>query len=358
MRGQIPDHFRALLASTYPFYLLSDHRLEEALASLTRFDLGASERVTLEGRRASDLLYVLEGNVILCTERGDEISTDAGVTLTKPIEIAPAPSVVVITARTPAIVCRGHGDVLDYLITWETFAAGMFEGRGVAPTRLAVVRHSLAFRRVPLECVEQAFRRMHRIYVRKGEAIVRQGEPGDAFYLIESGEAEVWQTGIFDDEPRKVAERGVGEAFGEEALVLRGRRSATVRMMTDGALLVLDKRDFDELIGRPMIEQVEPPVAKALLEGGCFALDVRYAEEYEEGHIPGSVLVPLNELRDRFSDLDPSRKYVVCCRGGGRSSVGTLLLRQRGYQAVSLKGGMGAWAYEVVGGPASEHNDS
>lgn len=356
MPKQINNQLRVLLESRYPFYLLSGHRLEEALRSLTRFDLDAGEGVTLEGRRMSDLLYVLEGDVILCTERGDEIPIDASVTLTKAVEIAPAPSGVVITARTPAIVCRGHGEVLDYLVTWETFAAGMFEGCGVAPTRLAVVRRSLAFRRVPLECVEQAFRRMHRIYVRKGEAIVRQGEPGDAFYLIESGEAEVWQTGVFDDEPRKVAERGPGEAFGEEALVLRGRRSATVRMMTDGALLVLDKRDFDELIGRPMIEQVEPPVAKALLESEYFALDVRYAQEYEEGHIPGSVLVPLNELRDRFLDLDPCRKYVVCCRGGGRSSVGTLLLRQRGYQAVSLKGGMGAWPYEVVEGPASGQN--
>jgi rhodanese-related sulfurtransferase len=77
-------------------------------------------------------------------------------------------------------------------------------------------------------------------------------------------------------------------------------------------------------------------------------LDVRYEEEYDEAYIPGSTLIPLPDLRRRYNELDPDTAYVAYCKGGKRSAVACLLLKQLNYEAVSLTGGITDWPHEVI----------
>jgi rhodanese-related sulfurtransferase len=338
----------------YPFTLLSNHRATEAIESVRIFQRGAGNQITLQitlrGGNVADWLYMLRGKVRISGEGGDASVIYPQMTRLKPVRLPATPRALTLTAEEEAVVCRADEEVLDFLATREAMASDISPDRDEVYKRIATLRQSLAFRRLPLECVEEAVRRMRRAHVKQGHEVVREGEPGDAFYVIESGRFEVWQTGLYDDEPRKVAERGAGDAFGDESLVLKGRRNATVRAITAGTLLVLDQADFKELVSRPMIEKVESFVARVLLDSGFVALDVRYQEEYEESHIPNAILMPLPELRDRYHELDPNKKYVICCRGGGRSAVATLLMRQRNYNAVSLKGGIRDWPFELKPG--------
>lgn len=78
------------------------------------------------------------------------------------------------------------------------------------------------FHKVPLENVQQAFERMVERPVVAGETIVTQGEPGDSYFIILSGEAEVWATDPISDETAMVAVLSDADAFGEEALLLGG----------------------------------------------------------------------------------------------------------------------------------------
>ena len=89
--------------------------------------------------------------------------------------------------------------------------------------------------------------------VESGETIVAQGEPGDAYYVILSGEAEVWVTDPFTDETSRATVLGAGDGFGEEALLLEGNRTATVTMISPGRLLVLGQPDFDRLLKPGMV---------------------------------------------------------------------------------------------------------
>jgi rhodanese-related sulfurtransferase len=184
--------------------------------------------------------------------------------------------------------------------------------------------------------------------VAAGAEIVRQGDPGDDFYLIWKGRAEVWQMGPHDDAPQRVAELAEGDAFGDEALVMGGTRNATVKMISDGELLVLVKEDFQALLSQPLVQEVAPEVAKAMLDSGVKPLDLRFQEEYEKSHLPGALLLPLPELRARADALlDRNARYVVYSRSGRPSAVGALLLSQRGYKVVSMKGGILSWPFEV-----------
>jgi hydroxyacylglutathione hydrolase len=79
--------------------------------------------------------------------------------------------------------------------------------------------------------------------------------------------------------------------------------------------------------------------------GGVVVLDVRGPGEVEDGAVPGAAFIPLPQLRDRASELDPATPVVVYCAGGWRSSVAAAHLRAQGFADVTdLVGGYGAWA--------------
>ncbi|MCS6844845.1 MAG: rhodanese-like domain-containing protein [Caldilineales bacterium] len=74
-----------------------------------------------------------------------------------------------------------------------------------------------------------------------------------------------------------------------------------------------------------------------------FIVDVREPHEYAAGHVPGAVLIPLGQLSSRLSEIPKDKTVVAVCRSGNRSGQATELLRQRGFDAHNMQGGMNAW---------------
>jgi rhodanese-related sulfurtransferase len=73
-------------------------------------------------------------------------------------------------------------------------------------------------------------------------------------------------------------------------------------------------------------------------------LDVRELHEYRDGHIPGSLHIPLREVGRRLREIDREREVIVVCRSGSRSGAAAKLLGDHGYQVQNLRGGMIAWS--------------
>lgn len=91
---------------------------------------------------------------------------------------------------------------------------------------------------------------------------------------------------------------------------------------------------------------------QALREAGAEFLlyDCRETEEYAHCRIDGSVLIPMSELRERVSELEPHRdaRVVVHCHHGGRSLRVAAFLRQQGFaQAQSMAGGIEEWSLTI-----------
>ena len=73
-------------------------------------------------------------------------------------------------------------------------------------------------------------------------------------------------------------------------------------------------------------------------------IDVRTPGEYRDGHIPGVVNIPLDELEKRMGEISREKKTVLICRTGNRSAQGTKLLRSKGFNNVfNSTGGMSTW---------------
>jgi rhodanese-related sulfurtransferase len=334
-----------------PYAHFSLRRLAGLSELLRVFELNAGDALSLATDGQPTYVSVLDGIVELRPRQGPGVAIRRGTTQL----VTSRDSTLSLHTAGGALACVADAEAIDEMMSFESLIDAASGTDRISMEALERAHRSPAFRRVPLECVEAAFHRMGRLTVSAGTEVIQQGGPGDLFYVVTQGKAEVWQTGLYDDAPQKVAELGPGDVFGEEALVTGGTRSATVRTIADTELLTLGKEDYQALISQQLVDEVDPPVAKSMLAAGYVLLDVRYPEENEDESIPTSRLIPLHELRTRMDEIERGTRWLVYCRSGKRSAVATLLLKQRGYQAVSLRGGITAWPFETTSRP--EHAD-
>jgi MFS family permease len=104
--------------------------------------------------------------------------------------------------------------------------------------RLDLLRANPIFAPLPAPTLEQLADALDDVQIAAGQEVIRQGEPGDHFYLVKDGTLEVYVDG------RKVQALGPGESFGEIALLRNVPRTATVKAQSDAALYALERRDF------------------------------------------------------------------------------------------------------------------
>ena len=76
-------------------------------------------------------------------------------------------------------------------------------------------------------------------------------------------------------------------------------------------------------------------------------IDVREPSEHAICHIEGATLVPLGQLMSHLAGIPTDRPVVVHCKVGGRSAQATAMLRQKGFDAHNLAGGILAWIDRV-----------
>ena len=104
--------------------------------------------------------------------------------------------------------------------------------------------------------------------------------------------------------------------------------------------------------GSASYDQISGAEAKALMdsESGYIIIDARTQEEYDEGHIPGAILIPEYEIADRADKELPDKDQLILvyCRSGRRSKIAAEELVKIGYTNVKEFGGIIDWKYEIV----------
>ncbi|MBK8955028.1 MAG: rhodanese-like domain-containing protein [Saprospiraceae bacterium] len=79
-----------------------------------------------------------------------------------------------------------------------------------------------------------------------------------------------------------------------------------------------------------------------LMNHGAIVLDVRTQNEFESGHIPGSINIPVQILESQLKKLDKNKTIITCCASGMRSATARQLLLQHGFHHVYNGGGWNA----------------
>ncbi|HEX9044848.1 MAG TPA: cyclic nucleotide-binding domain-containing protein [Candidatus Limnocylindrales bacterium] len=140
---------------------------------------------------------------------------------------------------------------------------------------IALLRRLRLFAPVPAPAVESAARRLVPVSVSAGEPIIREGDIGDRFYVVVSGEVAVSREG------REIRRLGPGDAFGEIALLRSVPRTASVTAVDDADLRALERDDFLLAItGTPAALDEADQVARGFLEQDAAA----------DPQVPGNVI--------------------------------------------------------------------
>jgi CRP-like cAMP-binding protein len=131
------------------------------------------------------------------------------------------------------------GVTLPALVLTRWRALAVLEARTPVPEReYALLRGLSLFAPLPVATLEDVARHAEPVHAAAGEHIIREGEPGDRFYVISTGAVQVTERGSF----RRIEEPG--DCFGEIALLRDVPRTATVTALTDCELLTLEREPF------------------------------------------------------------------------------------------------------------------
>lgn len=97
-------------------------------------------------------------------------------------------------------------------------------------------------------------------------------------------------------------------------------------------------------------QNISSDEAKELIDNKeVVVLDVRTPEEYQDGHIPNALLIPLQELENKLNDLDKDEPYLVVCRSGNRSTQASEILTSNSFAEIyNMTDGMNSWVYEIA----------
>lgn len=102
---------------------------------------------------------------------------------------------------------------------------------------------------------------------------------------------------------------------------------------------------------QPTIPEISVTELKQRLDQGddLQIIDVREANEVAIAKLPNSIHIPLGQILNRMSEIDPNRETIVHCKMGGRSARAIEALKRSGYdgELLNLKGGILAWSNEV-----------
>ncbi|GMQ83380.1 MAG: hypothetical protein BMS9Abin06_0114 [Gammaproteobacteria bacterium] len=331
------------LRDLVPINALSAVHIEEITRKAVIEELRSGSYVFKSGDRDYQSVYLLHGTIELVGTGRDVVSTvHAGTEASRHPLAHKQPRQLSARASGKVTVARIDSSLLDVLLTWDESA-----GYDVVEIDaqddddwMTRMLQSQAFLQLPPSNIHQLLMRLESVNASAGDAIVRQDEDGDYFYIVKSGRLAVTRKASARSKEVLLAELGEGACFGEDALVSGIKRNASVTMVTDGSLMRLSKDDFNELLRESLVKEVDFAEAQQLVKDGAQWLDVRLPGEFENQAIKGSTNMPLSALRDQYTELDSDTIYIVACDTGRRSSAGAFVLSQKGLNVYALKNGM------------------
>jgi quercetin dioxygenase-like cupin family protein len=170
-----------------------------------------------------------------------------------------APLLIALTGEQGAFLLAALAMLLAAASAWPTMRR-LDDAAVARPREVALLRSIPMFAPLGVPAIERLATAMVPVHAHPGSEVVRQGEPGDHFFIITDGRVAISVDG------ERVREEGPGEAFGEIALLRNVPRTATVEALESTQLISLDRTTFLEAVtGQPAsTAEAEATVARHL----------------------------------------------------------------------------------------------
>lgn len=321
--------------------LMPDNK-KEIVSKLVVTEIPEGSNIFVQGDKGDDHIFLMEGAVDLVENNKVFKTIEADTDESRPALAHIIPRTFTAVAKTSVITFTVNSDLLDMMLTWDQ--TGSFQVDEMSNDDdedwMTRILQSETFRRIPPANIQDIFISLEEIQAKPGDAIIKQDEPGDYFYIIQKGRAMVTRRNPGQDSEIKLAELTDGDSFGEEALISDATRNATIVMLSPGTLSRLSKENFLKLLNEPMLDKLDYAQAKEKMDSGAELLDVRMPDEFAAAHIKGSKPFPLIFLRMKADTLDADKEYILCCDTERRSSSAAFLLNERGLTTAVISNGL------------------
>ena len=194
------------------------------------------------------------------------------------------------------------------------------------------------FEFIPPKNIQSLFKHFEQVDHQKGDIVIRQNDPGDYFYAIRSGRVKV----VLEKDGANIliAELGIGDTFGQDALVSDDLRNATVTTLSACTLMRLAEPEFEELLMEPVIEYVDQTDIEEIskLTGAKpVIIDLRPLDNSNQSKYPGSINIPLLLLRKNITQLSKDNVFIMVGQRTPKiAELGAYLMNERGFTAYVL----------------------
>lgn len=295
------------------------------------------------GDQNSSLYYLLDGSINLQTETFKIETIMAGSDSARFAVAHQVPRKVNAVANSRIQFLRLNADMMKmatetaYEENESTMMVDDLEANGDWMTTLL---KSPIFRALPPANLQKLLMSLEEICCAPGDTIIRQGEPGDYYYIIKKGQALISRKPSPNAKEIKLSKLADLDTFGEDALISGEPRSTTITAITDITLLRLGKEQFINLIKLPTLKYIDIAGLHELIGKGAEVIDVRGPDEYKTGHLPKSTNVPFYSLRMYLKTLHRHHPIIVVCKEGKTSEMAAFILQQHKFNALILKNGI------------------
>lgn len=340
-----------------PLTTLPAPHFEALCAEITIEHAMRNDFLFQKGDVSGDLFYLLSGEISLQAQ-GLEVeiikadSDSARFALAHQI-----PRKIDAIARSAVRFLRLTTDTLSYLssLTYEEDNSYMVivEPEENSDDWMTTLLKSPIFQRLPPANLQKILISLEEISVAKGGVILRQGDPGDYYYLIKEGQCLLSRKPTEHAKEIKLALLRAGDTFGEDSLLSEKPRNVTIRALDNVSLLRLSKQNFITLIKEPTLKYVDFEQMRDELARGSILLDVRSSEEYNQHHLDDSINAPFFTLRMQLKTLNRAKPIIVLCNDGKTSEAAAFLLLKNKFNASVLEGGMDYGLPQLQGTTAS-----
>lgn len=333
------------LKKFYPLDSFNDEEIKLINQHTKLNQMQCRETLFREGSNDPDVIFLLRGSIKLTADTGESFILDADseqarypIANLKPRRFsARVESEHASIARIPANVLEpfmaqaGQTTQISNNTITDDSELKIFDSDWM----MAMVKTPL-FKRLPATHIEKLFNVMEEIKFKAGDTVITQGESGDYFYLIKKGQCLVSRYN--GTKEIALAEMGPTESFGEEALLANTPRNATVRMLSNGRLMRISKKDFQHFLRDQVIHWIDPNEANLILQKGAVKVDLTQQDNSSK-QLKGAIRISPFMLRTQMKKLSRKNTYLLLCDNDEECAVACYLLSLRGLESYVLRGG-------------------
>ena len=333
-----------ILKQFYPLNTFPDDLIELVMQQVKVDNIYRGNVIFRQGANDTDAVYLISGSIQLKSDEGASfiLESESDKAVYPLANIKPRKFSAYVHSDSAAVARIPSKNIESLMFNLEKdklwtsgSVATESDVRVLDSEWMMAMKKTPLFQKLDEESINELFHVMDEESYKAGSAVIKEGEEGEFFYLIKEGQCKV--TSNNDNNQAVLAELGPTDSFGEEALLSKAKRNATVTMTTDGVLMLISKKDFEQFMFQPMVQWISSADAKQLLKEGAIPVDVRRPSA-DKSTLKKAIQVPLSKLREQIVDLDTKSKYLILCDNKREAAVSSFLFSKHGLDGYILRG--------------------